>query len=256
MALTERNRQNGWRHQAAGLVTAHTALGTTAMAAVEQGKPLLKRNKAAPQASDVEFDFKLGERKIGVANELEDARAEIARLEQRLLQEMGATRALNERAQTLTATAAAADKRAEGLQSELDAARARLQANVDLASENSRVSRSLTEKDAALDDARTRIKFLEAALTAAEAECTRLAAEMSGARDKHGAEFRRSQWPSRNHVVARHHRGQAACRGKAASACAHRGKWRRKKTRRCVSERNAQLEAQTANPRIRRKCSQ
>jgi crescentin len=119
---------------------------------------------------------------------LEDARAEIARLEQRLLQEMGATRALNERAQTLTATAAAADKRAEGLQSELDAARARLQANVDLASENSRVSRSLTEKDAALDDARTRIKFLEAALTAAEAECTRLAAEMSGARDKHGAD--------------------------------------------------------------------
>ena len=101
---------------------------------------------------------------------------------------MGATRALNERAQTLTGTAAAADKRAEGLESELEATRARLQANVDLASENSRVSRSLTEKDAALDDTRTRIKFLETALTAAEAECTRLAAEMSGARDKHGAD--------------------------------------------------------------------
>jgi crescentin len=81
----------------------------------------------------------------------------------------------------LTAEAEAADKRAAGLEIELGATRDLLRGERDVAAENARVSKSLTEMDAALEDARARIKFLETALVAAEAECTRVAAEASAA---------------------------------------------------------------------------
>jgi chromosome segregation ATPase len=54
--------------------------------------------------------------------------------------------------------------------------------------ENARLTESLVERGAALDNARARIEFLETALSAAEAECSRLAAEIGGASERHRIE--------------------------------------------------------------------
>jgi predicted nuclease with TOPRIM domain len=99
------------------------------------------------------------------------ARAEIARLERRLSVETIAARALRERVQTSAAAAEAAEKRAAGLETEFGAVRQQLQEKLDfIAAENSLLSRSFAERGIALDDAQARIKFLETALSAAEAE--------------------------------------------------------------------------------------
>jgi crescentin len=182
MALSERNRQNEWpRHRPASLITKRPASATTAIAAVEQAAPSLRREAATLQSAKAEFNFAPGKTKFELANELEEARQDVAGLERRLSQETEAARALRDRVGKLTAEAEAADKRAAGLEIELGATRDLLRGERDVAAENARVSKSLTEMDAALEDARARIKFLETALVAAEAECTRVAAEASAA---------------------------------------------------------------------------
>jgi len=87
------------------------------------------------------------------------------------------------------AEAAAADKRAEDVENGFRAAGEELQGKLDLiTAENSRLSQSATAKDAALGDARARIEFVETALSAAEAECKRLTAEVGGAVEKRQSE--------------------------------------------------------------------
>lgn len=53
-----------------------------------------------------------------------------------------------------------------------------------LVAENTRLTQAAAAKDAALDDARARIDFLQTALAAAEAECTRFNGELAGARER------------------------------------------------------------------------
>ncbi len=194
MALTERNRQNEWpRHRAASLATKRPASGTTAVAiaAAEQARPQLRREKATLQPAKPEFNFAPGKTKFDLANELEEAREEITRLERRVSQETEAARTLRERVPILTAEAEAAGARAAGLEIELAAARDRLRGERDFEAENTRISKTLTEKDAALEDARARIKFLDTALAVAEAECTRRTADAraaTAAREKRESE--------------------------------------------------------------------
>jgi chromosome segregation ATPase len=69
------------------------------------------------------------------------------------------------------------------------AASGQLAGKLDLVTaENARLTQSAIAKDAALGDARARIEFLEMALSAAEAECARLTAELGGAREKRQSE--------------------------------------------------------------------
>ena len=87
-----------------------------------------------------------------------------------------------------TALAAAetetAAKRAEGLENGFRAASDQLQGKLDaVAVENARLSQGATARDVVLGDARARIEFLETALSAAEAECTRLTAERGSVRE-------------------------------------------------------------------------
>jgi predicted nuclease with TOPRIM domain len=95
-----------------------------------------------------------------------------ARLERRLSLETNAARALRERVQTAVAAAAqAAEKRAAGLETGFGAVRHQLKEKLDLVTaEKARLSQCLAERDAALDDGRARIEFLQTALAAAEAE--------------------------------------------------------------------------------------
>jgi predicted nuclease with TOPRIM domain len=129
----------------------------------------LKRRKHSLQV--LEADATSEECEVALARDLDGARAEIARLERRLSVETIAARALRERVQTSAAAAEAAEKRAAGLETEFGAVRQQLQEKLDfIAAENSLLSRSFAERGIALDDAQARIKFLETALSAAEAE--------------------------------------------------------------------------------------
>jgi hypothetical protein len=74
----------------------------------------------------------------------------------------------------------------ENQQNELRASRDRLQEKCEAAiAEHAGLSRTVTEKDRALFDARVRHEYLEAALAAAEAECGRAQNEAAGEREKH-----------------------------------------------------------------------
>ncbi len=79
-------------------------------------------------------------------------------------------------------------KLADNQKDEQRAASARLQQKLVAATnENTRLALAATERERALADARTRVEYLQAALAAAELECTRIAQEASGAREKQHA---------------------------------------------------------------------
>ena len=146
------------------------------MTVVERGGPLLKRGKL--QDPEAEPDSISKETEIELANERDAARAEIARLERRLAVETTAARTLRERVQSSVAATAAAEKQAQGLETEFGAVRREFQDKLDLITAgNARLSQCLAERDIAFDEARERIKFLETALSAAEAEAVDKRAE-------------------------------------------------------------------------------
>ena len=193
MALTERNRQNDWpRSRPASLAAKRPAAGTPAAAAAEQARPpQLRREQVTLQSARAEFNFAAGKTKFDLAKDLEEAIEKIALLERRLSQETEAAGTLRERVQTLTAEGEAAGQRAAILEIELGTARDRLRGARDFEAEKARLSKSLSDSDSALEDARARIKFLDTALAAAEAECTRLGAEAKAAtagREKYESE--------------------------------------------------------------------
>jgi chromosome segregation ATPase len=169
MALADRGRRNGWHHQATSLVSSHSALGTTAKALVDRSGPLLRRRPLL-EAQDQEVDSASEEIGIELARKLDEARAEIARLELRLSHDAAAAQELRAQIEASAAATEAADQRAAGLAREIAAARGGLQENIDLlTAENARLLRGHAERGMALDDAQDKIKFLENALAAAEA---------------------------------------------------------------------------------------
>ena len=169
MALADRGRRNGWHHQATSLVSSHSALGTTAKALVDRSGPLLRRRPLL-EAQDQEVDSASEEIGIELARKLDEARAEIARLELRLSHDAAAAQELRAQIKASAAATEAADQRAAGLAREIAAARGGLQENIDLlTAENARLLQGHAERGMALDDAQDKIKFLENALAAAEA---------------------------------------------------------------------------------------
>jgi crescentin len=120
--------------------------------------------------------------------------ADNARLSQSLAEKDTALADVQARIRFLATALAAAEaeaggKRAEGLENGCRAASDQLAGKRDLVTaENARLSQSAIAKDVALGDARARLEFLETALSAAEAECARLTAELGGAREKQRSE--------------------------------------------------------------------
>jgi crescentin len=177
MAFADRGRRNGWHHQATSLVSSHSALRTTAKAIVDRSGPLLRRLPLL-EAQDQEIDSASQEIGIELARKLDEARAEIARLELRLSHDAAAAQELREQIQTSAAAAEAADRRAAGLGREIAAVRGGFQENIDLlTAENARLLQGHAERGVALDDAQDKIKFLENALAAAEAAAVSKQAE-------------------------------------------------------------------------------
>jgi hypothetical protein len=87
-------------------------------------------------------------------------------------------------------TAKQAAKHIEDQTDEQRAASDRLQKKLAAAtSENARLALAAAERERMLADARTRVEYLQAALAAAELECTRLVGEAAGAREKQQAEM-------------------------------------------------------------------
>lgn len=119
--------------------------------------------------------------------------AENALLSQKLAAREGALADLRARLTSLegrlSAAGEGAPKRADDKQDELRTASDHLHKKLaTMVSENARLTRTATERDRTLADARTRVEYLEAALAAAEAECGRVAGETTAAREKHQAE--------------------------------------------------------------------
>jgi predicted nuclease with TOPRIM domain len=254
MAVAEKGRRSGWERQANGLVTSHASLATSAKAAVDRGGALLNRGKAlrlAPEAGPDPISLSI---QTGLARELDQACADIARqkrqsparaaapaprrpasspvnvakpaatasaelpievggkalqeradrlaaenglLAQRLAERnsalVDARARINALEEKLSAAGESASKLTESQQNELRVARDRLQKKLDSAiGETARLSRTATESNQALADARTRVEYLQAALAAAEAECGRQTGEAAKAREKHQAEAARA----------------------------------------------------------------
>lgn len=144
-------------------------MGTTAKALVDRSGPLLRRRPLL-EAQDQEVDSASEEIGIELARKLDEARAEIARLELRLSHDAAAAQELRAQIKASAAATEAADQRAAGLAREIAAARGGLQENIDLlTAENARLLQGHAERGMALDDAQDKIKFLENALAAAEA---------------------------------------------------------------------------------------
>ena len=143
---------------------------------------MLKRRKLSRLVPEAGADTLSGAIEIGLARELDEACAEIARLERRSSPVIAVARPPKGPAKTVAAAAESADKRAKDLQKDLQkdfrAARQRVQEQAGrLAAENALLSQKLAARDSALDDARARIKSLEASLAAAEGEPVRERAE-------------------------------------------------------------------------------
>jgi chromosome segregation ATPase len=174
---------DGWQRQAEHLTFTHTAVGIAAMAVAEKTRrrPSLKLVTKHPRTVDTEIERGLETSKLEVVNDLKPtrerlveqnsalARAEkrirflverIAQLDQHVPREPAATRILNENVKRPVAEAAAANKRVSELEDELGSLReglvhwqnenCSLRVSLDLiVGENSRLSRCLTESDAA-----------------------------------------------------------------------------------------------------------
>ena len=167
------------------------------MTVVDRSGPLLKRRQPALQI--VEANAGSEDIQIELAQQLDAARAGIARLQTRLSVETTAARALRERVRASAAAIEVAEQRAERLEAESGAVRGRLQEKLDLVTaENARLSESFAERGIALDDAQVRIKFLQTALAAAEAE----AAAKRGAGMENGFRAASDQLQGKLDVVA------------------------------------------------------
>jgi hypothetical protein len=142
-------RRSGWERQATGLVTSHAALGTSAKAAVDRA--LLDRRKALRLVGDATADPISQSIETGLARELDQACADIARQKRQSLSASAAASAPRR------PVAASAAKPAGKASDELPAAAGgkALQERADrLAAENGVLAQKLAERDSALGDAR------------------------------------------------------------------------------------------------------
>jgi chromosome segregation ATPase len=159
----------------------------------ERAQTSAAESKAADErARGLETDLRKIRNKL--QEELDAVTAENAHLSKRFAERGLALDDAQERIKSLEAALSAAEARAcakcaEGAADDLGAAREQRQGKSGLvAPDAARLSQNTAAADDALGDARARIEFLQTALNAAEAECTRLTGEIDGARDKLTAE--------------------------------------------------------------------
>jgi hypothetical protein len=185
MGVAEKGRRSGWERQANGLVASHAALGMSAKsptktatktatksdtksateAAVDRGGTLLDRRKALRLVRDAGADPIARSIETGLARELDQACAEIARQKR----QPSASAAASGPRRPAVATAGAAkpaEKVSNQLQTEAGAEAPQKRADR-LAAENAHLSQKLAERERALADAHARIKSLEQKLSAA-----------------------------------------------------------------------------------------
>ena len=187
MAVAEKGRQSGWERQATGLVTSHASLGTSAKAAVDRGGTLLNRRKALRLVPEAGADSISQSIEAGLARELDQAFADIAR--QKRQSPPASATALAPRRAAAAATTAAKPAEKASEESPTGASGKALQERADrLAAENGLLAQKLAERDSALGDARARIKFLEEKLLAAAEGAAKLTdsqqCELRVARDR------------------------------------------------------------------------
>lgn len=176
MAVAEKGRRSGWERQANSLVASHAALGTSAKtatktatkiaskAAMDRGGTLLDRRKALRLVRDAGADPIAQSIETGLARELDQACAEIARQKRQPFTSAAAP------GPRRPAAASAGAKPAEKASSPLQPERGveALQSRADrLAVENKHLSQKLAERESALTDAHAHIKSLEEKLAAA-----------------------------------------------------------------------------------------
>jgi crescentin len=138
-------------------------------------------------------------RKIELLNELEPARTKLSELDSQLAREVATTRMLTDHKQSLSDHAAASDKRIAELEGAIGSAREKLvlwedenrslQASLDqIVGENSRLSRRLTESEAALEKARLQLEQMKTALNTAESDRSKLGTAIDEANDRRQVE--------------------------------------------------------------------
>jgi hypothetical protein len=171
MAPNGKAQGNGWLDQATRLAVTHAT-------------PIATRPLSSTGAAETEYDAAAANREIELADELELTRARATGLERRLAQETAAKQTLSEQFE-------AADARIAELENELavahddlalrDNENESLRTSLDLAmAENAALTERLAKSDGAQHSTSSQLEYLQTALTAAEAECSR---HFSEARD-------------------------------------------------------------------------
>ena len=178
--------RSGWERQATGLVTSHAALGTSAKAAVDRSGTLLNRRKALRLVPEAGADLISQSIETGLARELDQALADIAR-QKRQSSTNAKALGLRPPPAVLADAMKPAEKASERLPTE--AGGKALQGRADrLAAENGLLAQKLAERDSALGDARARIKSLEERLSSAAEGAAKLTesqqSELRVARDR------------------------------------------------------------------------
>lgn len=180
MALTGKvEPQFGWQNQAEHLALTHTPMGIAAMTLAKKahGQELVQATIPYPpvtgEAPENDLPLRRGHREIDFA--LLSARD----LQTQLARQKFAARQMRKRVETLSARASDADRRYSDLEDELNVVREEillqqndkhaLQTSLDrLASENTRLSQRLAERDTALEQAQDGLERSKAALDAAQ----------------------------------------------------------------------------------------
>jgi septation ring formation regulator EzrA len=177
--MTALLRRDGWGLQAKGLATVHRTLAGNVVNAAEKfgGWPKPKADEAFEPSEDARgADPRT--RELELAHQLDIAQTRISDLERFLAREATAKRVLIKKLTALEAAVEAGNARASDLENEIEIIRdsqeiARAIENTNLQEQTAR------EKDAEIEEATARIQFLQAALDAAERECSRRADDIA-----------------------------------------------------------------------------
>ncbi len=173
-------RRNGWLRQATGLLNAHVIFAGSAHPPPDSSSP---GNLSPTEGPEEEPEL------VSVAGaEFQEARETIAGLRRRLSQQRELSLAHRNEVVRHSEAAEIAEQRADALAQELADVRDRLGAELDsIVKEKNYIAELLLEKSRAFDNARDRVAFLEAALSAAETECGRVTADAAKAIEREEA---------------------------------------------------------------------
>ena len=202
MALNGKAAQrSGWQRPAERLALGHATGWVDSLATTENARwQPPSRRELSNQTAGAAGESYPNESENAPANKLAVKRPNFAEPEQHGMRGAVSNQILNAQVHALGTQAAAADRRAAELESELVALRdtlvrretenASLQTSLDLvAGENAQLSRRLTENDAAAAQASAQLELAKTSLAEAEAKSNKLAAAVLEAHEKRRAEI-------------------------------------------------------------------